>query len=870
MIRQLVALIMMACLPGIQAKAVAQWLQSAGPAGGNVTALVASNGYLLAGTNGGGIYRSGDDGQHWAAANTGLNSMWIRAMVASDGILFAGTDAGVCRSTDDGGTWTDESADLTGDGPPPLVNSFAVNGSIVYTGTDLGGLYLSSNGGINWNLVADTVFQGEGIMALVARDTVLVAVTEDPSVFLSSDNGATWTQTATFDWPFNALGVHGTNLFLSNSDSGVWRSSDDGSTWSLLDSGATLGPVVRSFAANGDTLFAGTTSGVYLSTDDGLTWAPVGTISLHSTVSTILVSNAAVIAGTTSEGIYRSTDGGLNWISINTGFLNTRVRCFAVKNQTLFAGSSLGVIRSTDDGNSWTVANGGIPKKNVRCFLLYDTILYAGTDGDGVFLTTDNGASWQPTGSVGLTSLRIVALAAESSVIFAGTVTGEHIYRSTDGGSTWIATNLKSSTVAALTSIAVDGGYLFAGTFAGSNGGVFRSSDYGVTWEAVNNGITDYYIAALLVDDTILYAGTAFGNVFRSTDYGANWTASGSPPAGAISQFAASGSYLFAGTTNAGIYRSNKNLDGWIDINEGLPTSNVQALTLSGSMLIAGTGQFAVWRRSLGELLPTLDAGVDGGWNMLSVPVLTGNYDPRVIFPRAVSNAFSYQGSYIPEEELQNGSGYWVKFALNSRVSFFGSIITAETVAVASRWNMIGSISSSLPVSTIASDPPGMIVSNFFTYQSDTGNYIIADSIVPGRAYWVKSAQGGNLILGVAPHVSAANHVIIVPTSEFPPPVPSGSLDEPRSVPTVYRLEQNYPNPFNPSTQIEFSVPRPEYVTLKIFDMLGREIRTLVSEHLQAGSHHAEWNPASTGSGVYFYRLQAGSFSETRKLLLLK
>jgi hypothetical protein len=85
-----------------------------------------------------------------------------------------------------------------------------------------------------------------------------------------------------------------------------------------------------------------------------------------------------------------------------------------------------------------------------------------------------------------------------------------------------------------------------------------------------------------------------------------------------------------------------------------------------------------------------------------------------------------------------------------------------------------------------------------------------------------------------------------------------------------YRLSQNYPNPFNPSTTISFSIPSRSFVSLKIFDLLGREVATLVSEELTAGSHARQWNASGFPSGMYFYRLQAGAYTATKRLLLVK
>jgi len=89
-------------------------------------------------------------------------------------------------------------------------------------------------------------------------------------------------------------------------------------------------------------------------------------------------------------------------------------------------------------------------------------------------------------------------------------------------------------------------------------------------------------------------------------------------------------------------------------------------------------------------------------------------------------------------------------------------------------------------------------------------------------------------------------------------------------IPADFSLMQNYPNPFNPSTTIKYSVPKTSNVSIKIFDVLGNEIETLLSEEKPAGTYELTWNAANQPSGVYFYRLQAGSFVETKKMILLR
>ena len=90
-------------------------------------------------------------------------------------------------------------------------------------------------------------------------------------------------------------------------------------------------------------------------------------------------------------------------------------------------------------------------------------------------------------------------------------------------------------------------------------------------------------------------------------------------------------------------------------------------------------------------------------------------------------------------------------------------------------------------------------------------------------------------------------------------------------IPDMFKLEQNYPNPFNPQTAIGFSLLAVGNVSLKVFDILGREVATLINnEELHAGKHEIEFDASKLSSGIYFYQLRGGNFSETKKMLLLK
>lgn len=94
--------------------------------------------------------------------------------------------------------------------------------------------------------------------------------------------------------------------------------------------------------------------------------------------------------------------------------------------------------------------------------------------------------------------------------------------------------------------------------------------------------------------------------------------------------------------------------------------------------------------------------------------------------------------------------------------------------------------------------------------------------------------------------------------------------NEDETIPTVFKLEQNYPNPFNPSTIIKFAVPERSSVLIKIYDILGGEVITLVNEEMESGWYRREFNASGYSTGVYIYRMQAGNYVSTKKMILIK
>ncbi len=257
-------------------------------------------------------------------------------------------------------------------------------------------------------------------------------------------------------------------------------------------------------------------------------------------------------------------------------------------------------------------------------------------------------------------------------------------------------------------------------------------------------------------------------------------------------------------------------------------------------------------------------------WVLVSLPLHANDPRTSAVYPTALSNAFAYQsGQYIISDILTPGVGYWMQFGSDQTMAATGTSILKDTVTVSTGWNLIGSISVPISTNSIVSIPPGIDVSDIFEYGN---SYSIADSIRPGQGYWLKASQPAKLIFSSTSNSELAGVVRLSYDLEQPPPPPDNQAptEKPKDIPKSYALLQNYPNPFNPSTTVSFTIPKASFVTLKIYDILGREVGTLVNERLEAGIYRQQFIGNNLASGLYIYRLTAGTFVETKKMVLIK
>ncbi len=151
----------------------------------------------------------------------------------------------------------------------------------------------------------------------------------------------------------------------------------------------------------------------------------------------------------------------------------------------------------------------------------------------------------------------------------------------------------------------------------------------------------------------------------------------------------------------------------------------------------------------------TMSVQLNNGWNLLSVPLTVNDASLDAIFPNAISRAFSFDSTnYHIRDSLKNGFGYWVKFPTNTPIEISGAQRLFDTIIVNKGWNMIGSISTPVAVSSINSIPSNITISKYYGYQAQ---YSTADTIYPGRGYWIKVQQAGSLVISTSQGISSVS-----------------------------------------------------------------------------------------------------------------
>ncbi len=685
----------------------------------------------------------------------------------------------------------------------------------------------------------------------------------------------------------------------------IAKTIDGGVTWNVIENVPSESSTFYSVQFLTKTKgFVGVSNNELIkTTDDGVSWTsyiiggPDG-----GSVRDIYFPNENegwALVSTSGEGAIRHTsDGCSTWetqMTNSTG--DIEAMSFSSPNHGVCVGGGSGRldIYYTKDGETWTKAPlpDGFPnvytRMDVRAVKMYDdNIVYAagwGSHAAGLqpsilLKSTDGGETWTylslPTEQRVYVNLYSITVLDENTVIAAGGASyeGTVIIKTTDGGANWERIDAKFGF--ALKTFSVAGGRILA---AGSAGGVLFSDDAGETW-SMPDIIPSTSLYAFTTDgNNLLIAGGYQGIVLKSNDLGLSWKAI----------FASDGLHCptikgidFVNSNIGYLARYNRMISKTTDGGESwftvYPDTTETSSIFYGIDFVdenvgyvvgkAGTGVSAIYK--------TTDGGNSWSKNIGSFSdhlygVAFSDADHGVVVGRDLVVEYSNDGGTTWNPGVINGSPdsgsdlAGVCF-YNSQIGIAYGDIVLKTTDGGINWDYIPLPSSTKMVTGVMFSPEHWVLSGGHevnaTYDSgQTWSNIIDWNVFDNlQLYGTVLDKNNNL------WVSSSSSKIYTTSSLV-------SVSDDFQQPQKFSLEQNYPNPFNPSTNINFNIPTTEFVTLSIYDVLGRNVATVINNRLlQSGTHSIllSADEYHLSSGIYFYELKAGNYFETKKMILIK
>ena len=656
--------------------------------------------------------------------------------------------------------------------------------------------------------------------------------TTDKGIYHSTDSGNLWARynAGLSDYNITALINSGGNVLAGTRYGGVFKLK--GKNWLSANICNCGGPTIYSLGICGTKTYAGVNNSIYQSADYGSTWKKIKDFGFDTTVTSFAFSCCTVFAGTNANSIFTSADSGATWKQMKNSppSINALVEYRGV----LYAGTDIGVFYSDANNinGSWQTLGGFyLP---VASLSFSGNNLLAGTKGYGIVKYVD--PLWV-SANAGIYDRWVNAILVNGSNIFIGTKT-YGVYLSTDNTVTWAAAN-NGLVENSVRDMAMDGNKLFV--LMNNDNGIYRTTDDGTTWQLMSNGLKTFKGFTFITKyNGQLFAGGLNG-FYQTPATSSNWVKS------TLNQTV---SYLFADSKNyyAGgidnfdetlVYYSNDSGTTW-NSSRVMAFGFVNNFHKTGTRLLAG-------HQSSGVLISD-DGGkswTENNWGLNSAGsknvwklAETTNY----LFAATHGSIYRAQKSVTPYK--------WQEVAFFNTDIYDMLVTQGDTIYVAPYGEGVYASSNDGDVWWTEND--GLLDLNIISLAESGGSKIYCSSLSSGIYLRNKST-----VTSVEKETS--------------------------SIPNDVQLYQNYPNPFNPSTTIKFSVPSVEtyhgtslqHVVLKVYDLLGREVSTLVNEEKAPGNYEVKFNVEtrsgeSLPSGVYFYRLTAGSYSEVKKMVLLK
>jgi len=657
-----------------------------------------------------------------------------------------------------------------------------------------------------------------------------------------------WGQTSgPFGGNINCLYTNG-SIIYAGTVNGIYLSADNGINWSLYSS-SLLNYNINDICIVGSNVFvnigsSSDTNKVLLSTNSGNSWSIIfNSNNLSNSLRSIISIGSNVFIIRRNDGIYKTTDNGISWLKIKNGFYNTLYvngnelyaggygvlrttnngsnwdsltsmldcRAICISGSNIFANSwENGLYFSSDNGQSWNTINNGLAYQHIMTLEIAGSNLFVGTESNGVFLTSNSGNNWSAT-TTGLTCNFIRIIRKIGTIVITGTTYGA--YNTTNNGLNWIKNNN------GLKGLVIREFYNYNNKlYCVAGGGIFLSSNSGDVWNEINSNLNNLAITSITGIGSIVYI--AANGIFKSSNDGTNWinVSTGLPLNITIYDICASGNNLFAGTYINGLYMSSNSGSNWILLSNGLPVdASFQKIESNGSNIYASS------------------------------------YSSNKIY------LSSNNGNSWADISSELG-GAATAFAFSSNNVYAGRGGVYLSTNNGNNWSFLG-LSNSYITSLIYSNP-------YLIVGTQKGIFTTSDNGVT----WFTKNQGFNVIPSISSLAITNNFIFTGPYSVWRRLFSDiiGIQYISSEIPNGFFLSQNYPNPFNPSTNIEFSLPEKSFVKLKVFDITGKEIAELVSENLSAGTFRYEYNAENLPSGIYFYKLDAKKFSETKRMILIK
>ncbi len=663
------------------------------------------------------------------------------------------------------------------------------------------------------------------------NENTIVAVGELGTIVKTTDGGHTWDRLVS-ETQNNLRGVWfaNSNVGFAVGDYGaILNTTNGGKSWTTR----VIDPSIMFYGVNFSDAKTGTAVGypsaIYRTTNGGNSWVsqlsgPASTLTAVSFTD----ANTGTIVGS-SGTILRTTNGGLKWMRQLSGFEETDTLLSGVSFVSASIGTVVGrsgtILRTTNGGNTWGLQQSGTAY-HLNCVMFTDANNGTVVGDAGIVLrTTDGGATWTSP-SDGVTEWFTGVSFSSTST---GTAVGSYgtIFRTTDGGASWTLQTQGPRT--SLYGVWVNNAT--TATVVGYKGAIFRTTDGGATWVTQTSGVKAGLWGICYTDQNTAIAVGEEGTIVRTTDAGLHWTIR----RGALKDwlygvsFATSSLGLAVGsggmlrTIDGGVTWWPQRTDAERPVDQ--PLFAVSFANKNVATVVGDSGAFA----------RTFDGGLT--WTPRPERRLT---DYRFNGVSSIGSTFAIiVGNYGMIFRTSDGGATWLprQSGTGRRLNSVQFINNTYGLAVGDSGTMIRSTDRGLTWSPLSSGTTNNLTSAHFSNE-----YIGA----------VVGEKG-----------------TILRTTQTDLPV-SVRDDRDLSVPREFALNQNYPNPFNPATAISYQLTAASEIQLRIFDILGREIATLVDGVQQAGHHSVRWDASLFPSGVYLYRLQTKDFIETKKMVLLR